>query len=218
MFPLYTVAKLTQNQCACRTRYPEYGQDDHVCISADETADFMIAHNLGKEISFEEMFDYIQKAGKKIPSMHIVAHTLDLKDIGTILCNCNVNTCSGLRHITATGGKYHYREIYNKSRFRAVLNPEKCIDCGLCYKKRCMFDAIHKKFIRDYGDEALFVNESTCMGCGCCVETCPTGALKMKLVDPPEALLGWNVVDGKAIDPKVIHQKEEEEEPDIAFY
>ena len=81
-----------------------------------------------------------------------------------------------------------------------------------------MFDAIHKKFIRDYGDEALFVNESTCMGCGCCVETCPTGALKMKLVDPPEALLGWNVVDGKAIDPKVIHQKEEEEEPDIAFY
>lgn len=43
-------------------------------------------------------------------------------------------------------------------------------------------------------------------------------ALKMKLVDPPEALLGWNVVDGKAIDPKVIHQKEEEEEPDIAFY
>lgn len=98
------------------------------------------------------------------------------------------------------------------------MNPEKCIDCGLCYKKRCMFDAIHKKFIRDYGDEALFVNESTCMGCGCCVETCPTGALKMKLVDPPEALLGWNVVDGKAIDPKVIHQKEEEEEPDIAFY
>ena len=62
------------------------------------------------------------------------------------------------------------------------------------------------------------VNESTCMGCGCCVETCPTGALKMKLVDPPEALLGWNVVDGKAIDPKVIHQKEEEKEPDIAFY
>lgn len=177
-----------------------------------------ILRSYRKEISFEEMFDYIQKAGKKIPSMHIVAHTLDLKDIGTILCNCNVNTCSGLRHITATGGKYHYREIYNKSRFRAVLNPEKCIDCGLCYKKRCMFDAIHKKFIRDYGDEALFVNESTCMGCGCCVETCPTGALKMKLVDPPEALLGWNVVDGKAIDPKVIHQKEEEEEPDIAFY
>lgn len=210
--------KLTQNQCACRTRYPEYEQDDHVCISADETADFMIAHNLGKEVSFEEMFDYIQKSGKKIPHMHVVAHTLDMKDIGTILCNCNVNTCSGLRHITATGGKYHYREIYNKSRFRAVLDPEKCIDCGLCYKKRCMFDAIHKKFIRDYGDEALFVNESTCMGCGCCVETCPTGALTMKLVDPPEALLGWNVVDGKAIDPKTIHQEEEEKEPDIAFY
>ena len=36
--------KLTQNQCACRTRYPELAQDDHVCISADETADFMIAN------------------------------------------------------------------------------------------------------------------------------------------------------------------------------
>ena len=55
------------------------------------------------------------------------------------------------------------------------------------------------------------------MGCGCCVETCPTGALTMKLVDPPEALLGWNVVDGKAIDPDTLHKKEEKE-PDIAFY
>lgn len=64
--------KLTQNQCACRTRYPEYGQDDHVCISADETADFMIAHNLGHEISWEEMFDYIQKSagpGPPLPAL-----------------------------------------------------------------------------------------------------------------------------------------------------
>lgn len=210
--------KLTQNQCACRTRYPEYGQDDHVCISADETADFMIKHGLGKEISWEEMFDYIQKSGKKTPHIHVVAHTMDLENVGTILCNCNVNTCSGLRHITATGGKYTYREMYNKSRFRAVLDPNKCTDCGLCYEKRCMFHAIHRKFLRDYGDEGLFVNEAVCMGCGCCVETCPTGALTMKLVDPPEALLGWEVVDGKAVDPKDIHQTEEKKNPDIAFY
>ncbi len=210
--------KLTQNQCACRTRYPEYGQDDHVCISADETADFMIAHNLGREISWEEMFDYIQKSGKKTPIIHTVSHTLDLKNVGTILCSCNVNTCSGLRHITATKGKYTYREMYNKSRFRAVLDPAKCVDCGLCYKKRCMFNAIHRKFIRDFGDEALFVNESVCMGCGCCVETCPTGALTMKLVDPPEALLGWNVVDGKAVNPEELNKPEKNKNPDIAFY
>ena len=188
-----------------------------MCISADETADFMLKHNLGHEISFEEMFDYIQKSGKRIPHVHVIAHTLDLEKVGTILCSCNVNTCSGLRHITATKGKYTYREMYNKSRFRAVLDPEKCNGCGLCYEKRCMFGAIHKRFHREYGDEALFVNESTCMGCGCCVETCPTGALTMKLVDPPEALLGWDVVDGKAVDPKTIG-KEEEKHPDISFY
>ena len=31
-----------------------------------------------------------------------------------------------------------------------------------------------------------------CMGCGSCVLTCPTGALSMKLVDPPESLQGYH--------------------------
>ena len=36
------------------------------------------------------------------------------------------------------------------------------------------------------------VNETQCMGCGSCVLTCPTGALSMKLVDPPESLQGYH--------------------------
>jgi ferredoxin len=34
------------------------------------------------------------------------------------------------------------------------------------------------------------VDEEKCMGCGCCVETCPKSAHGMKVVEPPESYGG----------------------------
>jgi ferredoxin len=184
---------VSQNQCACRVRYPEYGQDYGVCLSGDSTADFMIKRELGTEIHWEDAFEYVRKAGRKSPMCHVAKHCMDMKDMGNVFCNCNAHSCAVMRNTINTGGKHKVWEYFTKSRFRAVLNPEKCIKCGLCKDKRCMFDAIHQKYLRDFGDEGLYVDENLCMGCGCCVETCPTGALTMKLVDPPETLLGYDL-------------------------
>ena len=51
-----------------------------------------------------------------------------------------------------------------------------------------MFKAIKNIYDPVLGKEAYKVEESLCMGCGNCVETCPSGALKMIEVDPPEVL------------------------------
>ena len=57
-----------------------------------------------------------------------------------------------------------------------------------------MFNAIQFKYYIEKGIHGRWVNETQCMGCGSCVilQTCPTGALSMKLVDPPESLQGYH--------------------------
>lgn len=48
----------------------------------------------------------------------------------------------------------------------AVIDPEKCIQCGLCEEK-CRFDAIHD----------FVVDSIHCEGCKVCVQICPTQAI-----------------------------------------
>jgi MinD superfamily P-loop ATPase len=51
----------------------------------------------------------------------------------------------------------------------AIIDPEKCIKCGLC-QEACRFDAIE-----DFQTDPIF-----CEGCGTCVIICPEDAITMK--------------------------------------
>ena len=51
---------------------------------------------------------------------------------------------------------------------KAIIDPEKCINCGLCEEK-CRFGAIKNGK----------VNEYACEGCGVCAYVCPTDAVKL---------------------------------------
>jgi ferredoxin len=200
---LKTRKVISLNQCPCRLRYPELGQNKNVCISGNRVAEMAIRRELGREITWEEAFEHIQEVGKKEPFCQTAKHCMDMEDMGDIFCNCNPLSCSILRHTFVTGGKYKIWDCFHKSRFRAVIDPKKCINCGLCKNKRCIFKAIHFKYLRDAGKEGFYVDENLCMGCGCCAETCPTGALTMKLVDPPEVLLGYELDEkGKPVIPE----------------
>lgn len=55
---------------------------------------------------------------------------------------------------------------------KAVINPEKCISCGLCMES-CRFHAIEI-------DGNFSVNRHLCEGCGMCTHVCPVGAIEMK--------------------------------------
>lgn len=56
---------------------------------------------------------------------------------------------------------------------KAVIDSEKCVGCGICYKN-CRFDAIIKK------ENVFSVNPYACEGCGVCMYTCPSGAVTME--------------------------------------
>lgn len=187
---------IAQLSCACRIRFPEAGQDEKVCLCADKAAEWAIKLGMGKQVTWEYAFDYLQKSVLKQPFIHMNKHSDQLKDIGDILCNCEVTTCAVMRNTMVNGGEHKVWDYYAKSRYRAVIDAEKCIDCGICKNKRCMFDAIIVTYNKEFGKEKHFVNEPICMGCGCCVETCPKDAITMVLVDPPEVLKGFKHKSG----------------------
>lgn len=56
---------------------------------------------------------------------------------------------------------------------KAVIDPEKCIGCGIC-QKNCRFDALQKK------NGIYQVNEYACEGCGVCSYVCPQKAVTLK--------------------------------------
>lgn len=53
----------------------------------------------------------------------------------------------------------------------AVIDPEKCTDCGKC-EELCRFDAVKRS-----GD-TFEIEESLCEGCGVCVNFCPAKAIE----------------------------------------
>ncbi len=182
---------VSQNQCACRIRYPEFNQDAYVCMAFNNTAKMAEKVEIGNIIPWEEAFDYIQKRGKDEPHCHINKHTDNLETIGEVFCSCTPDACVLLKQTVQLGSQFKPWQYYGKSRFRAVIDAEKCVNCGKCRDKRCMFDAIDIRYNKKTGMEKHFVVEENCMGCGCCVETCPTKAMKMICVESEDFLLGY---------------------------
>jgi Pyruvate/2-oxoacid:ferredoxin oxidoreductase delta subunit len=94
--------------------------------------------------------------------------------VGT--CNCCGCCCGVLRGITHLG----LAEAPQRSNYRAVVNPDECIACGLCID-RCPVDAI----ANDQDDKAL-VERPKCIGCGVCVIGCASNAIEMVPVSAEE--------------------------------
>jgi ferredoxin len=99
---------------------------------------------------------------------------------GTI-CNCCDDCCMVVNPLLYRG-KVH--EILSPSRYRAVIDEEKCTGCQICIE-RCIFDAIEmRKPANSKKMKAYNINEH-CMGCGVCIFKCPSGAMTLELIRPP---------------------------------
>lgn len=58
----------------------------------------------------------------------------------------------------------------------AVVDPERCDDCGQCYPA-CPFEAIER--VPHQGREVASVRRAVCKGCGACVPVCPAAAIDL---------------------------------------
>jgi ferredoxin len=183
--------------CACRKRYKERecGVPEELCMVLGRAALYNIDRGAGRRITREEAFDIINNVTAKYPVVHIGTRTRDPKNFRGVLCHCHFDCCEVMRTPMVIGCKYPVTEFYAKSRYRAVVDPEKCIKCRICIDKRCQFGALEMKFYPEYGEERISVNEDKCMGCGCCVETCPTSAHSMKVVESADSFTPDNAIN-----------------------
>jgi Pyruvate/2-oxoacid:ferredoxin oxidoreductase delta subunit len=94
--------------------------------------------------------------------------------VGT--CNCCSCCCGVFAGKTLAG----LSEGPQRSNYRAVIDPEACIACGVCID-RCPVDAI----ANDENDRAR-VDRSKCIGCGVCVIGCVSDAIEMVPVSAEE--------------------------------
>ena len=94
--------------------------------------------------------------------------------VGT--CNC-CGCCCGIFHGQKLSG---LAEGAQRSNYRAVIDPEECVSCGVCIE-RCPVNAIAE----DENGKAK-VERAKCIGCGVCVIGCPTDAIELVPVSAEE--------------------------------
>jgi NAD-dependent dihydropyrimidine dehydrogenase PreA subunit len=69
-----------------------------------------------------------------------------------------------------------------RSNYRAVVDPEACVACGVCIE-RCPVEAITED---EDDDNKSRVERAKCIGCGVCVIGCPTDAIELEPVSAEE--------------------------------
>jgi NAD-dependent dihydropyrimidine dehydrogenase PreA subunit len=97
-------------------------------------------------------------------------------------CNC-CSCCCGIIHGPKLARLDPSTQGPQKSNYRAVVDPEECISCGVCIG-RCPVKAIAED-AEDEKDKAK-VEQAKCIGCGVCVIGCPTDAIELVPVSAEE--------------------------------
>jgi len=181
--------------CICRAddRGRQCDTSEQICMTFDRGADRRIdVAKDGKDHTLKEMLDFIDGMAKEpVVSLLMGSTSKDIKDINELLsvCNCHWDCCLAMMPWYLPDAKYGIGEFLYKTRFRATVDPEKCIGCRRCVDERCQFWAAQMKYYPEFGEERAYIDEEKCVGCGLCVETCPVGCKGMKIVEPPEYIL-----------------------------
>jgi ferredoxin len=165
----------------CSCRHEKYHLEEkkcdiplESCASFGMGADFLIRHNLAREISKSEMLEHLARSRES----GLVLSADNIKKNITAICSCCGCCCNVLLGIS----KYGYNGLLVTSNFISRVDDAKCNGCGKC-ATACPIDAI--KMLPVNKPESKIKNKAKvdkeiCVGCGVCVLKCEkTKALKL---------------------------------------
>ena len=116
--------------CSCRKQQRIRGEgsgdiEGEWCIGVGDFADYCRETNHGRDITYEEAMEILQKAEDKGYVHQITNIDGENKIFG--ICNCAVGVCNALR----TSQLFNTPNL-SASAYTAESNPEKCVACGKC--------------------------------------------------------------------------------------
>jgi len=181
--------------CGCRVVYKMMGRDcphpTEVCMKFNDMAQYLIDHELGREITKAEAHDVIRQSEEAG-----LVHFVDNAE-GDIQHNCNCCGCA-CWNVGNIKRKKIPRDMLMATYFIRETDQEVCIGCGACVE-RCPVEAV--KMDGAFPD----VDEAWCIGCGVCAKTCPSEAIKM--VKRPDKPLDLPAKDFRALHGKILKEK-----------
>jgi electron transport complex protein RnfB len=174
------------NDCICKKEQGILGNpcDKPMDVCMGISAEPGEAENIpwGRPISKKEAYEVLNKAEEA----GLVHMTSNVESGHWFICNCCGCCCGLLRAIN----EFNLTNIIN-SYYYAEIDQDECTACGICLDERCQIKAIEE------GDDAYRVIKERCIGCGLCVTTCPTEAIKLvrkpdeEIKHPPKDEMGW---------------------------
>ena len=143
------------------------------CSQFGIAADFMIRHNLAREVGKEEMRENFARSRE----LGLVLSADNVRKDVKFVCHCCACCCNVLSAIN----KYGYPNALVTSSFLAGIEDAACLGCGKC-ARACPVDAI-AMVPDEQAQRRLKVSPrldiAACLGCGVCALQCPTGACRL---------------------------------------
>jgi len=166
--------------CACRHEKLHLGEKAcqvplENCSAFGRAADFLIRHNLAREVSRTEMEENFARSRE----MGLVLNMDNVQRNARFVCHCCKCCCMPLLTIR----KHGYPNAIVTSNYVAGVGIGPCNGCGRCVSA-CPIDAI--AIIYEGGDQAsrrkakARVDTSLCIGCGVCALSCPSDACQLE--------------------------------------
>ena len=155
-------------ECICKKEQKLLGKGCEapleICMGIAPVPGFFDNHQTFRPISKLEAFEALERA----EAAGLVHMTSNVKSGHYYICNCCGCCCGVLRSIN----KWGLNEATN-SHFYASIDPESCIQCGVCRDERCQVQAITET------DEVFEIDPDRCIGCGLCISTCPSESIAL---------------------------------------
>jgi NAD-dependent dihydropyrimidine dehydrogenase PreA subunit len=137
-----------------------------------------------RAISKQEAYDVLEKA----EAAALVHLTWNVQNGHYFICNCCGCCCGVLGSINNLG--MDAATVIN-SYYYARIDPDACVACGVCKEERCQVNAVVEE------DDTYRVIQEKCIGCGLCIDTCPSDAISLvrkpqeAIETPPQDEMEW---------------------------